>query len=117
VARMARSRGGPAEGRTETGGPEAGVAEPKRRHTQVVPVGIHTCPCTCMCLHASLCICIYIYIHLCIPMLVHEYVYVVEVFVRECVWVSRFVVALCLHGLIGRTIEAPLFSSAKRQDK
>ena len=50
-------------------------------------------------------------------MLVHEYVYVVEVFVRECVWVSRFVVALCLHGLIGRTIEAPLFSSAKHQGK
>ena len=39
-------------------------------------------------------------------MLVHEYVYVVEVFVRECVWVSRFVVALCLHGLIGRTMRA-----------
>ena len=60
---------------------------------------------------------VYIYIYLCIPMLVHEYVHVVEVFVRECVWVSRFVVALCLHGLIGRTIEAPLFYSAKRQDK
>ena len=56
----------------------------------------------CVCLHVH----VYIYIYLCIPMLVHEYVYVVEMSVRERVWVSRFVVALCLHGLIGRTMRA-----------
>ena len=67
VARMARSRGGPAEGRTETGGPEAGVAEPKRRQRGKSCVYLDThvyTSCACWYTHMSM----YMHVSACISM-------------------------------------------------